>query len=176
MRLWISPDHERIDLDDLDDGISHSIMVVDNPALYGIDPVSMQDYMRSINNEETDEIFDYDAVITLAEMDGWVRVSRDAANGRLAISASKALTARRAVRKLEEDGFYIGSVDLHFEWIVGGVIRSEFRILDEDDLALFVRHGRLPRADQTDMPFEAISLATSVLEARVQNTRSFTTI
>lgn len=163
MRLWISPDQLRIELED---GVSHSATVVADPSSYGIDPDAMERYMRSLDDDDTDAPFDFDTVIALAEMGGWVRVSKDASRGGLAVSASAARQARKAIRHLEADGFHLGAVQLQLEIVDGPVIRSEFRTLDEDQVAMFVRHGRLPAVGQNTLHIEAVDLVTAVLEAR----------
>jgi hypothetical protein len=168
MRLWISPELEKIEIED---GGSHSTTIVDDPLRYGLDPVAVADYMREINDEDADAQFDFETVISLAEMAGWVRTSRDGArqDGEIAISACDVRRARKAIRSLIEDGHHFpGGIKLHIERIEGSLIVSEYRDLDGEALDLFLHNGRLPmaRRDVTSVEPESIPLIKAVLDAR----------
>jgi hypothetical protein len=168
MRLWISPELEKIEIND---GISHSMTVVDDPLRYGLDPIAVADYMRLVNDGDADVQFDFDAVITLAEMAGWVRISGyDFSDGReIALSTSDARPARRVLRAMREDGLsFEGGVALEFERILNGRIIMEHRSLDTAGVDLFIQSGRLPLAHRGSISLEpeTSELIKAVLEAR----------
>lgn len=169
MRLWISPELEKIEIAD---GESHSKTIVEDPLRFDLDPAAVADYMRVVNDGDADVQFDFDAVITLAEMAGWVRLSGDLAGtgiGELAVSAGDARSARKALRGLQEEGHsFAGGIGLEFERIHGNSIVSEHRSLDEASVCLFIQRGRLPLAQRGEIPVEAetAELIAAVLEAR----------
>lgn len=139
MRLWIGPDGERIDLDETD--MSHSLAVARDPARYGLAPDPIERHLADFEAGEND--LDYETLIAMAEMKGWVRVSRDADFGSLlAVSASDERTARRALAALF-DGL-VPALLLEIERIEDGKLKRSFRDLDEDAALAFVVKGRLP--------------------------------
>jgi hypothetical protein len=168
MRLWISPELETIEIAD---GDSHSMTIVEDPQRYDLDPVAVAEYMRLVNDGDADVQFDFDAVITLAEMAGWVRISGYAAadGDETALSASDARSARKAVRSMKEAGhpFHHG-LALEFERIQNGRIVMEHRSLSAADVDLFCETGRLPMAQRGSISVgpETSGLIRAVLEAR----------
>jgi len=156
MRLWIGPDGERIDLDGMD--ISHSMAVVRDAVLYGLDPDPLDRHWAEVEAGDAD--LDFDTVIVLAEMTGWVRVSRDAAKGALAVSASSEKHARRGLASVVGDGLP-GPVQLEIEALGGGVIERCFRNLDAEEALAFLDKGRLSPARSYATPVAV----TALLEA-----------
>lgn len=169
MRLWFSPELEKIEIAD---GDSHSMTIIENPLRFDLDPAAVADYMRVANDGDADVQFDFDAVITLAEMAGWVRLSGELAGtgiGELAVSAGDARSARKALRGLQEECHsFAGSVGLELERIHGSSIVSEHRSLDEASVRLFIQRGRLPLAQRGEISVEAetAELIAAVLEPR----------
>ncbi|NTF23491.1 hypothetical protein G6L37_34540 [Agrobacterium rubi] len=175
MRFWISPDLHRIEIYD---GDNHSMAVVGDPAAYGLDPASVSDYMRALEDEESDFEFDYNAVIVLAEMAGWVRTSRDVdfGGGEVAVSASDVRRARKAIRSLLEDGhLFPGGIKLEIDRIEGNSVLSEYRVLDSEAVDLFAEAGRLPMAKRytTRIEPESLEFVRAALDARRSATSSF---
>ncbi len=169
MRLWISPELEKIEIAD---GDSHSMTIVEDPLRFDLDPAAVADYMRLVNDGDSDVQFDFDAVITLAEMAGWVRISAylpGIGGSQMGLSAPDARRARKALRSMQEDGHsFAGGVGLEFERIQGKAIVSEHRSLDAAAVDLFIQRGRLPMAQRGSIPVEAetAELIEAVLEAR----------
>ena len=168
MRFWISPTLEKIEIFD---GKGHSMTVVDDPERYGLDAAAVAAYMQKINDVDADFEFDYLTVITLAEMAGWVRTSRDGDSGRgeIAVSASDVRRARKAVRDLQADGYeFPGGIKLEIESISGNAIVSQYRVLDTDAVDLFTQSGRLPmaRCYTTPIDMESYELVRAILDAR----------
>lgn len=175
MRLWISPNLEKIEICD---GDSHSLTIVEDPERYGLDPTAVSDYMKIVNDEDSDCEFDFDTIITLAEMAGWVRTSHDSnrGNGEIGISASDARRARKAIRNLIEEGHcFEGGVVLAIERIEGMSSVCEYRTLDSEAVDLFVHSGRLPMAQRSAVGIDSGShdLIRSVTEARRGATTAF---
>jgi hypothetical protein len=168
MRLWISPELEKFEIAD---GDSHSMTIVEDPLRFGLDPAAVADYMRLINDGDADFQFDFDAVITLAEMVGWVRISGYVTEdgGDIALSASDARWARKALRSMHECGhrFHYG-LGLEFERIENGRIVTEHRSLNAAAVDLFIQTGRLPMSQRGSIAVEAETSAFigAVLEAR----------
>lgn len=156
MRLWIGPDNEIIDLDE--DDLPHSLSVTGDPALFGLDPGPVARHMAEIETPGRDLDFDYDTIIVLAEMNGWVRVSRDASKGQAAVSASSTRQARRAIAHLMELAPGSPAIDLEIERIDGVHVDRLFCSLSADETARFVRLGSLPACRKYRTNVEDIGL------------------
>lgn len=138
MRLWVGPEGERIELDERD--MPHSVAVARDPARYGLAPDPIERHLADFEAGENN--LDYETLIAMAEMKGWVRVSRDAFGSLLAVSASDERTARRALAALFDGP--VPALLLEIERIEDGKLKRSFRDLDEDAALAFVVRGRLP--------------------------------
>ena len=140
-RLWISASGQMLDCDDLDR--SHSMMVIGNPAAFGL--ADMADRLAQMADNDD---FDFDHVIALAERNGWTRASRDAAGGALiAVSSASAQSAAAALRRLKAShGFIPDQVDVEISNLDGHCLTQHYHRVEERSLRPFLRYGRLPAA------------------------------
>jgi hypothetical protein len=101
-------------------------------------------------------------------MAGWVR-AYGTIGDLMAMGAADKRLARRAIRRLLEEGYYFPcGIDLETSRIERDVIISEYRYLDPEALDLFVDKGHLPVPSRDDIPVErdAVALFEAVLESR----------
>ena len=145
MRLWIGPDNEMVDLDLVD--LPHSFYVAENPDRFGLAPGIVKAHMEKAFSSDGDFDFDYDTVIVMAEMNGWVRVSRDAtSSGQAAVSASCEKDAQRAIIFLSGIAPGFTGADVEIERLVGSRVERTFASLSPDDTIRFMKHGVLKNA------------------------------
>lgn len=141
MRLWIGPDDEIIDLDDEDE--PHSLFVAKRPERFGLREAPVSAHLAALQAPGCDCEFDYDTVIVMAEMNGWVRMSRDASKGAAAVSASDPRHARRAIKLLAGLAPGFMSVDLEIERIDRDCVVRSLRRLPPDEVVRFMDKGIL---------------------------------
>lgn len=161
MRLWISPDNDIVDLDDEDE--PHSLFVANHPEWFGLREAPVRAHLEALRDPEADLEFDYDTVIVMAEMGGWVRMSRDASQGSAAVSASDPKHARRALRHLSELAPGFMAVDLEIERIEGKSVVRCLRRLSPDETILFMDRGILPPARSYSTEISETSLLDALL-------------
>jgi hypothetical protein len=168
VRCWISPDLKVLAVDDEN---SHAITVADDPEGFGLDCAATNEHLALV--EAGDACLDYESIIVLAEMAGWVRVSQAERSGWVrtsgtvvSIGAADIETARRAIRHLERSGCVIEGVELEIARVDGGSIRSAYRYLEIEQVRQFVKHGRLSEASFGELAVEAIDLVEATLSAR----------
>lgn len=142
MRLWVGPDGQLINLDDGEE-MAHSWAVCIGAADYGLDPEPVADHRRKFDAGEVD--LDYDLLITMAEMAGWSRISRDAKGTSLAISGSSIENCRAALKAVRPFGLNANSFYLEIEVIDGNVLRrSHCDLSTASALSRFEKFGVHP--------------------------------
>lgn len=161
MRLWISPDNDIVDLDVEDE--PHSLFVANHPERFGLREAPVRAHLAALRDPEADLEFDYDTVIVMAEMGGWVRMSRDASHGAAAVSACDPKHARRALRLLSDLAPGFTSVDLEIECIEGESVVRSLRRLSSDETILFTDRGILPPALSYSTEISETSLLDALL-------------
>ena len=159
-RLWISPDGEVIDCDDLQ--LSHGMTVARHPVRFGLPAEHFDAHLAAIDAGEDLE-FDFDAAIALAQGNGWVRIAHDSRNY-LTFSAGSTKAAQNASRVVLARGVVIDELDLEIARVEEDRIVSFFYRLDYPQTGMFLRFGRLPRGSRHEMPLgspELVGLNTA---------------
>lgn len=154
-RLWIGPDATITDLDLV--MISHSMAVASDPRSFGLEDDMFSRHMALVDDGECD--FDFERAILLAEMQGWVRTSRDTSFTPMAVSATNPSHAAKAIQCIIGKGYDISQLTLEIERITSGTIETNYHVLDNRDLRMFLKYGRLPSGNSYIRTIEHSDLA-----------------
>lgn len=147
-RLWVAPDGEVIDCDDLQ--LSHGMTVARHPVRFGLPADHFDAHLAAIDAGEDLE-FDFDAAIALAQGNGWVRIAHDSRD-HLTFGAGTTKAAQNAVRVVQASGVVIDELDLEIARVEEDRIVSFFYRLDYVQAGMFMRFGRLPKGSRHEMP------------------------
>lgn len=155
-RTWIGPDGHVVDLDKADR--SHSRYVIENAELFSLDPEFLTSLVQAW--EDRDLEFDFEYVIALASSKGWVRTSRDEADGG-AVSGGSIRDVRRAAKALFERGYFEQGLAVGVEVIQGDVIRQSSWVLDAEQASRFCRFGGIGAPVIYEIPHDGGVLVSS---------------
>lgn len=136
-RLWLSLRGEAIELDS---GHPHSVYVMEHPETFGLTPEQLAPLQQQWDEEGE---LDFDRVILLAELNGWVRVSSDAGwlTGQHtipALSAASANNVRYGLRWLAQHDILADKALVEIDGP-----GSQSKMLSGEALNRFIRLGRL---------------------------------